>query len=89
MNFTIIELQNNNKFIRKNDMNKLTKFFFKIFGIFAVIYGILFAVFYFDLDGKFLFYIWEPMMIKRYDNMKRKDNTLTPYTKKENVSEDF
>ena len=26
---------------------------------------------------------------KRYDNMKRKDNTLTPYTKKENVSEDF
>lgn len=70
-------------------MNKLTKIILKIFGIFAAIYGILFAVFYFDLDGKFLFYIWEPMMIKRYDNMKRKDNTLTPYSNKENVSEDF
>ncbi|SFQ43503.1 hypothetical protein SAMN04487928_14612 [Butyrivibrio proteoclasticus] len=70
-------------------MNKLTKIIFKILGIFAAIYGILFAVFYFDLDGKFLFYIWEPMMVKRFDNMKRKDNTLTPYSSKENVSEDF
>ena len=70
-------------------MKKFTKLILKILGILAFIYGILFAVFYYDLDGKFLYYIWEPMMIKHFDNMKRPDNTLTPYGKKENVSEDF
>ena len=70
-------------------MKKFTKFILKLFGILACIYALLFAVFYFDLDGKFMYYIWEPMMVKRFDNMKRKDNTLTPYGKKENVSEDF
>ena len=45
----------------------------------------LFTVFFFDLDGKFLYYVWEPMMIKRYDNMKRPDLTGTPYERKEPV----
>jgi hypothetical protein len=66
-------------------MKKITKFFLKLFGIAAVIYGILFAVFYYDLDGKFLFYIWEPLMVKRFDNMKRPDNTKMPYSMTENV----
>ena len=67
-------------------MKKLGKFFFKILGIAAVIYGILFAVFYYDLDGKFLYYIWEPLMIKKYDNMKRVDNTDMPYFQKDKVA---
>ncbi len=66
-------------------MKKITKFFLKLIGIAAAIYGILFAVFYYDLDGKFLFYIWEPLMIKRFDNMKRPDNTAMPYSMKESV----
>ena len=63
----------------------MKKTILKIFGILAAVWSVLFAVFYFDLDGKFMFYIWEPMMIKRFDNMKRPDNTATPYEQKENV----
>jgi hypothetical protein len=70
---------------RTEYMKKITKFFLKLIGIAAAIYGILFAVFYYDLDGKFLFYIWEPLMVKRYDNMKRPDNTTTPYSMKEDA----
>jgi hypothetical protein len=29
--------------------------------------ALLFVVFFFDLDGKFLFYIYEPFMKKHYD----------------------
>ena len=39
----------------------------------------LFAVFFFDLDGKLLFYVVEPFLKKHYDNMERKDMTKTPY----------
>ncbi len=49
-------------------MKSIGKFFCKLFGILLFIYGILFAVFYFDLDGKFMYYAWEPLMVKRYDN---------------------
>ncbi len=52
----------------------MKKFILKIFGILAVIYAALFAVFYYDLDGKFIYYIFEPFMVKRFDNMKREDN---------------
>ena len=61
-------------------MKAIKRLLLKLAGILALIYGILFAVFYFDLDGKFMYYIWEPLMIKRFDSMKRKDNTLTPYS---------
>ena len=66
-------------------MKTIGKFFFKLIRFAVIVYGILFAVFYFDLDGKFLYYIWEPFMIKRFDNMKRADTLKTPYTMKENV----
>ena len=55
----------------------------KICGILAAVYAALFAVFYFDLDGKLLYYIWEPFAVRRYDNMKRQDNTKTPYSMKD------
>ena len=67
-------------------MKKLGKILLKILGIFALIYGALFAVFYWDLDGKFMYYIWEPLMVKRYDNMKRADNTQLPYMMKDAVA---
>lgn len=67
-------------------MKKLGKILLKILGIFALIYGALFAVFYWDLDGKFMYYIWEPLMIKRYDSMKRADNTQLPYMMKDAVA---
>lgn len=66
-------------------MNAIAKFLLKLVGIAALVYGVLFAVFYYDLDGKFLYYIWEPMMIKRFDNMKRPDTTKTPYSMKDPV----
>ena len=69
-------------------MKAIKKLLLKLAGILALIYGILFAVFYFDLDGKFMYYIWEPLMIKRFDSMKRKDNTLTPYSQKKALEPD-
>ncbi len=64
------------------------KTIWKILSVLGITYIILFIVFYFDLDGKFLYYIWEPNAVTRYDKMKRKDNLKTPYKKKENVLSD-
>ena len=41
--------------------------------------ALLFVVFFFDLDGKFLFYVFEPFMKKHYDEMPRRDMTKMPY----------
>ena len=67
-------------------MKGLGKFLLKLIGICGVIYGLLFTVFYWDLDGKFLYYIWEPLMVKRFDNMKRPDTTAMPYSMKDKVA---
>ena len=45
----------------------------------GVTYTALFAVFFFDLDGKFLFNVFEPFMKNHYDNMERKDMLKMPY----------
>ena len=45
----------------------------------GVAYVALFAVFFFDLDGKFLFNVFEPFMKKHYDNMERRDMLKVPY----------
>ena len=39
----------------------------------------LFAVFWFDLDGKLLFNVVEPFLKNHYDNMERKDTLKAPY----------
>ena len=54
---------------------KLLKAFIALFGANAL----LFVVFFFDLDGKFLFYVYEPFMKKHYDSMPRRDMTTMPY----------
>ena len=54
---------------------KLFKALVAAFGLNAL----LFVVFFFDLDGKFLFYVYEPFMKKHYDSMPRRDMTTMPY----------
>ncbi len=54
-------------------MCKIGKFFLKLLGIFVLLNGVLFVVFFFDLDGKLLFNVVEPFLKKHYDNMERKD----------------
>ncbi|MBR3357917.1 MAG: hypothetical protein IKG46_08795 [Solobacterium sp.] len=44
-----------------------------VFGILTGLYIVLFLVFWFDLDGKALFYGVEPFLKNHYDKMKRKD----------------
>lgn len=44
-----------------------------------VIYVILFIVFYFDLDGKLLYYVVEPALCKHYDAMEKKNPLDSPY----------
>ena len=51
----------------------------RIFGTAAAIYAGLFCVFYFDLDGKLLYYVVEPFMKNHFDNMKRRDPHTVPY----------
>lgn len=51
----------------------------KILGIFALVYAALFAVFFFDLDGKAMFYGVEPFLVKHYDRMERKDPLKQKY----------
>ena len=58
---------------------KVFKFFGKLFAVLAAIYAALFAVFYFDLDGKLLFRKVEPMLVKHYDKMKRRDPLSVRY----------
>ena len=60
-------------------MNHICKFFLKLFGILFVVNAALFAVFFFDLDGKLLFNVVEPFLKKHYDNMERKDVIKEPY----------
>ena len=60
-------------------MRNLLKILGKVLLIAGGIYAALFAVFFFDLDGKFLFYVYEPFMKKHYDEMPRKDMTKMPY----------
>ena len=60
-------------------MNKICKFFVKLLGILFVVNAALFAVFFFDLDGKLMFNVVEPFLKKHYDNMERRDVLKEPY----------
>ena len=43
------------------------------------VYAALFAVFFFDLDGKALFYGVEPFLCRHYDRMERRDPLKQKY----------
>ena len=42
----------------------------------------LFAVFFFDLDGKLMYYVVEPFLVKHYDKMERRNPLDMPYEMK-------
>lgn len=54
-------------------MKKLIKFIKTIAKIGLVAYILLFIVYYFDLDGKAIFYGVEPLMCKIYEKRERRD----------------
>ena len=58
---------------------KLGKLLAKLLGGVLLANVVLFIVFFFDLDGKFLFKVVEPLLCKHYDNMERKDTLKSPY----------
>lgn len=58
---------------------KLGRFALKLLGLVLLANAALFAVFFFDLDGKLLFNVVEPLLKKHYDNMDRKDTLKAPY----------
>ena len=60
-------------------MNKICKALLKVFVIAFLANAALFAVFWFDLDGKLLFNVVEPFLKKHYDDMERKDTLKAPY----------
>ena len=60
-------------------MKKLSKLLLKLVGLCLAVNVGLFIVFFFDLDGKFLFFVYEPFMKKHYDELPRQDMTKMPY----------
>lgn len=48
-------------------------------GIGLLSYIGLFIVFFFDLDGKLLYRVVEPFLVKHYDAMERKNPLDSPY----------
>ena len=61
-------------------MDKFLKILKKTLAVGGSVYGLLFLVFYFDLDGKLLYNVYEPWIQKHYDKIKdRRDITKVPY----------
>ena len=60
-------------------MRKVLKILKKVLFIGLGVYAALFAVFFFDLDGKALFYGVEPFLCRHYDLMERRDPLKQPY----------
>ena len=58
---------------------KLGRLALKLLGLLLLANAALFAVFFFDLDGKLLFNVVDPLLKKHYDNMDRKDTLKAPY----------
>lgn len=57
----------------------MKKKLFKALRLGLSVYSVLFLVFILDLDGKLLFYLYEPIVTHLFDNMERKDMTKVPY----------
>ena len=51
----------------------------KVLGMGLSVYFVAFLAFILDLDGKLLFYLYEPIVTKHFDDMPRKDMTKMPY----------
>ena len=60
-------------------MRKVLKILKKVLFIGLGVYAALFAVFFFDLDGKALFYGVAPFLCRHYDRMERRDPLKQPH----------
>ena len=60
-------------------MKKGKKLLLAALGGLGALYAGLFAVFFFDLDGKALFYGVEPFLCRHYDRMERRDPLKQKY----------
>ena len=60
-------------------MKKGKKLLIAAAGGLAALCAGLFAVFYFDLDGKLLYHVVEPFLCRHYDRIERRDITKAPY----------
>ncbi len=58
---------------------RLGRLALKLLGLVVLGNVALFIVFFFDLDGKLLFNVVEPLLKKHYDNMDRADTLKAPY----------
>ena len=54
----------------------------KVLGMGLSVYFVAFLAFILDLDGKLLFYLYEPIVTKHFDDMPRKDMPKMPYEMK-------
>ena len=61
-------------------LKAVKKLILKLFLLCLGALAVLFAIFFFDLDGKLLFYVVEPFLKKHYDNMERKDKLQDIYS---------
>ena len=61
-------------------INTIFKKLLKLLFIVFLANAALFCVFFFDLDGKLLFYVVEPFLKKHYDNMERRDVLKSDYS---------
>ena len=63
----------------KKPKNKALKILGTTVKLAALAYAGLFVVYYLDLDGKLLYNVVEPALVKHYDNMERRDPMSRPY----------
>ncbi len=64
---------------RARRVKKVKKIVGRTVGTLFAVYAGLFCVFYYDLDGKLLYYVVEPFMKNHFDNMERRDPHTVPY----------
>ena len=50
----------------------MKKILMKIFGVLSAAFGLTFIIYFFNLDMKFMAYVFEPLLQKVYDGRKRK-----------------
>ena len=66
-------------------VKKAKKIIRRTVGTLAAVYAGLFCVFYYDLDGKLLYYVVEPFMKNHFDNMEKRDPHTVPYEQIDSV----
>jgi len=64
---------------KKRAKKSALRVIFKVLGLLTGVYGILFLIYYLDLDGKLLYNVVEPTMKKHFDAMERRNPLDRPY----------